>query len=249
MQISFFEEFPTKSNLAKLKYVNWNTKLYVAAKSLEEFNKIKSTVKNNKNVKEIIYWPVLKKEEGYWLSPFSSTDALKKVISDISGNDAKVMWDAELPFRHPWLFLRLDNYLRNKPMIKRFFKEKGKLISTSEYPVKNRIAEFILSFLGVSFSPKKHGNKKIIMYYTSMHKHIRRLFLKNIQKLHKRYGKKLLIGLGVIAVGILGNESLLSPEDLERDLREMQGVGVSEVIIFRLGGINKKYLKIINKFT
>ncbi len=71
MIISFFEEFPTKENLGKLKLVTWQTKLYVAAKSVKDFNRIRSTIKN-KHIKEVIYWPVLEKEEGYWISPFSA---------------------------------------------------------------------------------------------------------------------------------------------------------------------------------
>ena len=37
MQISFFEEFPTSENLAKVEMVHFETKVYVAAESLEDF--------------------------------------------------------------------------------------------------------------------------------------------------------------------------------------------------------------------
>lgn len=73
------------------------------------------------------------------------------------------------------------------------------------------------------------------MAYTSMNP------LLNIKKI--RADK---IGIGCIAKGIYGNEKILSPEELERDLKILQKSG-KEVVIFRLGGLNKEYVRIIEK--
>jgi len=246
MKINFFEEFPTKNNLEKLKLVSWPATVHIAAKSVEEFGKIKQSI-SLKNIK-LSYWPILKQEEGYWLSPFSNAKAVKRVVNEVKNRKINVMWDAELPFRHPWLFLRIDNFIRNKPLIKKFFKRNGKQVLTSEYPIKNKLMGFFFKRLGVSFSPKRYGNKKIIMYYTSMHKFIPIFLLKGIRKLHQRYGKNLQVGLGTIATGILGNEPILQPQELERDLKEMKKIGISEIVIFRLGGLNKEYVKVIKRY-
>ena len=243
MKIHFFEEFPTKQNLAKLKFVDWPCTVYVAAKNIKEFKRIKNSIKNKKVT--IAYWPTLKKEEGYWISPFSSAKAVKRVISEIKNE--RIMWDAELPFRRPWLFLRIDNYLRNKPRIMNFFKKHGSKISTSEYIIRNKITDFFFRLLGVSFSPQKYGNRKIVMYYTSMHKNIRPWFHNTLRRLQKRYGKNLHVGLGTIATGILGNEPILSPTNLKRDLEEMEEIGIEDVVIFRLGGLSKKYVDVIRQ--
>ena len=247
MRVSFFEEFPTKQNLAKLKYVTWPTTVYVAAESVQEFRKITKDMKN-KTVK-FGYWPILKKKEGYWLSPFSSAKAMKRVIDEVSGTKIKLMWDAELPLRHPWLFLRIDNFIRNMPRIKKIFRNNGKMILTSEYPIKNFWSDLFLKLMGVSYSPKIYGNKKIVMYYTSMHKFVPKLLLRGIHKLHKKYDKNLQVGLGVTATGILGDEPIITPTNLKRDLKEMKKIGVNEVVIFRLGGMNKKYASVIKKYV
>mgnify|MGYP001588836880 FL=1 len=97
MQICFFEEFPTKENLAKIKYVSFPTKLYLAAKSLEEFENIKIS---SPHVKEKIYWPILDKKEGYWFSPFSKRKALERIFAELKGKNISVMIDSELP-THP----------------------------------------------------------------------------------------------------------------------------------------------------
>ncbi len=247
MKVSFFEEFPTKKNLAKLRFVTWPTTVYVASKSIKEFNAIKRSVKN-KNI-TVGYWPVLEHKEGYWLSPFSSSKAMKRIMDEIKEKNIKVMWDAELPLRHPRLFLRVDNFVTNLPRIRKFFKNNGKNILTAEYPIKNSFAGSILKMLGVSYSPKKYGNKKIVMYYTSMHKLIPTLLLRGITKLHEKYKDNLQVGLGVTATGILGNEPKITPKDLKRDLNEMKKIGVKEVVIFRLGGMNEKYANVIKKYV
>ena len=150
--------------------------------------------------------------------------------------------------RHPWLFLRLGYFIKNKVRIKKFFKRYGKKIVTAEYPIKGKFSQWILTFLSVSFSPKRYGNKKIVMYYTSMHKGYSWLLLKQIKNLHRKYGKDLHVGLGTIATGILGDEPILKRENLERDLKTMKKIGISEVVIFRLGGLNKKYIKTLQNY-
>lgn len=246
MRISFFEEFPTEKNLIKLSLVDWPTTLYLAAKSIKEFARLQSSIKRKGLV--IGYWPVLEQEEGYWLSPFSSPRAVQRIINEVRGKNYPVMWDAELPFRRPWLFLRLDYFLRNGKRIRRFIKEQ-KYVLTAEYPVRNRFFAWLFRLLGVYFSPKKYGNKKIVMYYTSMHKKVRKYLLKSIGKLVNQYGADLQVGLGTIAVGVLGDEPILSAANLERDLQDMKNIGVEEVVIFRLGGLNKEYVKVLKKFV
>ena len=140
-------------------------------------------------------------------------------------------------------------FFTNRPHIKRFFKNYGPFIATSEYPLKSRVTGFFLRCLGVSFSPQKYGNKKIVMYYSSMHYGINSLLLKNIKKLHEQHGKNLMVGLGTIAHGILKWEPILYPDDLRKDLLQMKKLGIEEVVIFRLGGLNKEYVKVLKEFV
>ncbi|GAI15541.1 unnamed protein product [marine sediment metagenome] len=60
---------------------------------------------------------------------------------------------------------------------------------------------------------------------------------------------KVAIGLGCIAVGISGRTPLFqNPGELDRDLSILKGNKVKEAVIFRLGGLNKRYLRIIKKY-
>ena len=110
MLISFFEEFPTEESLTKLKLVSWPTKLYIAANNVQQFRAVTSVVRHNKNLLEAVYWPVLKKREGYWISPFSKQGALQRLFDELEHKKIPVMLDLELPTtQNPWLYLTLSS--------------------------------------------------------------------------------------------------------------------------------------------
>ena len=248
MQISFFEEFPNKENLDKLKLVKFPTKVYLAATSLDEFSKIKKEVKN-KNIKEFVYWSILKKKEGYWISPFSKRKALLKIFKELKGKKIAVMLDLELPTtKNPWLyFTQAINCFRNKKLIRKFIANyKGKIYLAEYYP-EGKIKEKLMAFLGLHYYNKKV--RVIKMLYHSLHSFSEEFVKKELQKGIKEYGSKYLIALGTIATGINGDELLLSEKQLEQDLQLAKKEGVKEVIIFRLGGLNKKYLQVLKKFS
>ena len=118
----------------------------------------------------------------------------------------------------------LFNFCKNKRMIEDFIKSHDVILCESFLPSK------FLKIFGLSYN-----GEKIKMAYTSMNHFIN---LKNIN-----VGK---IGIGCIAKGIYGNEKLLKPEGLERDLKILKRAG-KEAIIFRLGGLNKGYIDVIKK--
>ena len=109
MLISFFEEFPNRRSLDKLKLIDFKIKLYLAAKSYKKFNYITSKIKN-KYIKEFIYWPILKQEEGYWISPFSKERGLTRIFNE--DIHSKIMIDCELP-RNKLLYFSLFNFFKN----------------------------------------------------------------------------------------------------------------------------------------
>ena len=129
MQISFFEEFPTKKNLNKLNLIDFPIKLYLAASSLEEFVQLTKKI-DNEQVKEIIYWPILSKREGYWISPFTKRKALQRILGELEGAKVSVMLDLELPTTKntTLYFTQFLNFLKNKRMIRKFIGNYSKKI-------------------------------------------------------------------------------------------------------------------------
>ncbi len=238
MKISFFEEYLTRKNLRKLRLINFPTKLYIAAPSLRKFNSIKNKIKNKK-VKQIIYWPVLSREEGYWISPFSKTKALRRIFDEVQDKNIIVMLDLEPPFtRKRLLISEMFNFFRSKSFIKKFIK-KHEVIGCESYH--NR---FFLRFFGLSYDIK--NEKTIKMFYSSMVPFSRKTKDKMLENLSK---KGFIVALGTITKGEAGNEPILSPEELDKDLAILKKNNVKEVIIYRLGGLNKNYIRILKKYS
>lgn len=244
MLISFFEEFPNKENLNKLKLINFKTKLYLATFNFKEFSKLKSKIKN-KFVKEIIYWPILKKNEGYWVSPFSDKKALIKIFNE--NINSNVLIDCEFPKNKLLYIYQLFNFFGNKKLIKEFI-IKNK-VYTAEYYPEGTLKDSLLNFLGLNFDPNKYNNRIIKMLYHSMHNFNENFIKKEIRYGVNKYKNKYLVAFGTIARGINRNEPLLTLEQFKKDLKIAKECGVKEVIIYRLGGLNKNYLKVIKKYV
>lgn len=248
MQISFFEEFPTAKNLDRLNLVDWPTKLYLAASSLREFDKIKSRIKS-RNVREIVYRPILKIDEGYWISPFSSRKALIRTFSELQGEKISVMLDLELPTtKNPFLYLTEGlNFFKNKKLILGFIQDYTGQVYLAEYYPSGKLKERILKFFGLHYLNKKV--KVIKMIYHSMHG-FNENFIHNEMKLGRgEYGNRFLVAYGTIAKGIQRNEPILSLKQLKKDLELAKRAGIKEVIVYRLGGLNKNYVNLLKQFA
>lgn len=257
MNISFYEEFPTKENLDKIRLIDFPTKLIVAAESLNQFNAIKNKINSYKNIKEMIYWPVLGRHEGYWFSAFAKNSALKRVVNELGQNKRPltIMWDAEIPIHKSLILKEAINYFKNRRIILDFFKKSDECnirIFTSEYPLESKfLRNLLFDLFLISFDPKKFKNKKIAMLYTSFlknHPDIESFLERQISIGKKAFGNDFMVALGTIAAGIGGNEPILKPEELNRDLRIAKNKGVNDVVIFRLGGLNEHYLNVIKKY-
>jgi hypothetical protein len=247
MRISFFEEFPIKENLSKLNLINFPTKLYLAAKSLTEFNQLKSTIRN-KQVKEIIYWPILDKKEGYWISPFSKRKALLRILNELNNQKVPVMLDLELPTtKNPSLYLTQSlNFLRNKKLISNFIQYHKSEVSLAEYYPNGKKQELFLKAIGIHYNNPRA--KIIKMIYHSMHNFNEEFLTNEIRRGINQYKDNFIMALGTITVGIQGNEPILSPQQLQKDINLAKTEGVKEVIIFRLGGLNAGFLKILENY-
>lgn len=253
MRISFFEEFPTTQNLSKLKFVPGPTKLYLAASSRQEFEQISSAIYWNKiykkKIKEIIYWPILTQKEGYWISPFSQRQALQRIFNELKEGKISVMLDLELPTtQNPTLyFTQAFNFFRNKRGIRKFIRDYAGKIYLTEYFPEGKVSKVVFRWLGLHYiNPKVHLIK---MAYHSMHHFTEEFLQKELQDGKSQFGSRFIIAYGTIAAGIQGNEPVLSPEILAKDLEIARSQGIKEVILFRLGGMNLKYQSVIKKYS
>ncbi len=240
MQIDFYEEYPTEENLEKLRFLKHPTKLFVAAHSLEEFQELEKKVKRIKKDAIVGYWPILNKSDGYWISPFSNPSALGKCFEELNSIKNPLLIDLELPLKKKLFMKNLKYFSKNKKLIKQFLEKNQKRITTAEFPV----LSFFKKTIGLNYDIK---TEKSLMWYSSMipaivNSHIKRKLFRIKDKTNYS------VSLGTIATGVLGNEPILPPDELKKDLNFVKNAGFDKVIIFRLGGLNQKYINIINHF-
>ncbi len=242
MQIDFYEEFPSKENLEKLRLVKWKIRVFVAAKSLEEFLVLEKQIKKIKKDTEVAYWPII--PNSYWISPLANTKDLKKLFEELDLIKNPLLIDLELPLKNRGLFFKNIFHLRkNKKLIKHFLEKNKSKITTAESPF--IFLSKILKLLGLNYGV---DYERSLMWYSSMLPDwLNKAIMKRLSKPKNKASYS--VSLGTIATGILGSEPILSPENLEKDLEFCKSNGFKKVIIFRLGGLNKNYIKVLEKFA
>lgn len=256
MKINFFEEYPTEENMAKLDMIDWPVTVLVAAPSLKEFESIRTRYEQKYPHITFGWWPTI--PGSYWVSGFANPSDLDRLFAEITSkkqeNKLAILMDLELPLKKSLYFKNLFNIRKNKEKIKKFFNETPDYnlkIYTAEYPAPNSLFLKLWRFFGISpaFSFR---HTKLVMCYTSMGvKSLGKEIWANVQRFEKQFAlsnqNHVGFGLGTIAIGVLGNEPILSPEDLSKDLQWAKESGVEEVFIFRLGGLNESYISAIKQ--
>ena len=100
---------------------------------------------------------------------------------------------------------------------------------------------WLLESFGFSYDSARYSVKKIRMYYSSFRRPLfgdtisQWLFRREAARC-ARFGE--VLGIGLIARGIYGDEPVYDYHVLKRELEIAQEEGVEEVVIFRLGGVD-----------
>lgn len=256
MKFTLYEEFPTKGNLAKLREIDFPIDVIIAAKSYDEFKGLKSDVKEVKSdVERVGYWPVLRAEEGYWMSPLSKRASVERVIGELEDREDRkkllLHWDCELPLNRK-LLLNFMDFVPNKKRIGGFLNQHKELdidLVSSEIPL---VGNPVKEALGIGIDPTKYDSEQAIMFYTSLKGMIPRRFLDRcIRKISREgvraYGNRFGMAFGCLDIGILGNEKIITPENFQRDLDLADRERLSRAYIFRLSGINSDYVDIMKR--
>lgn len=241
MEIGFYEEFPNKENLKKLKLVKFPTRIFIAAHSLEEFKEYEKVAKSYKKDLEIAYWPIIK--NSYYVSPFSNPRDLIETFKEFDSIKNHILIDIELPLKKVMILKNIFNIQKNKKLIQNFIDRNSQRITVPQMPF--AIYSKFFKWVGLVYEGDYEKNP---MYYTSM-------FSEKINSKVKEFLVKCknkseyAVGLGTIARGVVGTELILPAEKLREDLEFMKNHGFEKAIIFRLGGLNKEYVKVLEKFV
>lgn len=255
MRIHFFEEFPTEETLAKASSLDFASEVYLGASSWEGYQEAAASLVAINPRCIPAWWPILPRS--YWISPFSFPDELEGLfgfwLERPEAARTPLLLDLELPWIRRSMFRQNFRHFReNKRRIEDFFSQASGLgfpLRTAEYPSVGSMSQGLWESLGISYPCDAYPHSKIVMWYTSL---IPSGWLgwtkRALLKMRRQYGERLQIGLGTIAPGVFGNEPILSPEDLARDLDWLRVHGFQDVVIFRLDGLEEPYLRVLSSF-
>jgi hypothetical protein len=250
--ITLLEEFPIEENLSKLELLDFPVNIFVAANNIIEFNKIEEKIKKYPFVKTVGYWPILSIEDGYWFSAFTKREGIKRIMKELESTNTpfSVLWDAELPHLRKRLFLtEIPKFFSNRKLIRNFIAKPPKNVTLYVAENQNRgsIYSFFLKIFGITFTPDFEYNR-VEMLYGQKHPNRLRELLKSGKANNNYYPT-----FGTTAEGI--NEDpykeswmRISPEILEEQLNIAKEFGIKSIVIYRLGGLNEKYLNVIRSF-
>ena len=256
INISFFEEFPDETTFGTVSMIDFDTRIYIAARNLSEFYNLENKLKyKNEHIEEVIYWPVLSKEEGYWISPWSDSEALSRVFENVlnrsSNHQLVLLLDLEPPLKRSRL-LNFEDFKHNKEVITNFVKS-AKSYNISVITVeKSYIPDSVLEVFALSFNPKIYGNKRAKMYYSSFRRRFLPEFIVDylFERKVMQYSKDgTIIGIGLIASGVHNESYLNSPVVLQKELAIASEHSLSETIVFSLDGLYGSYAAVIKEFS
>jgi len=168
---------------------------------------------------------------------------LNELFTSLNKINEELLIDLELPWLNPFLFItNFFKLKKNRKIISDFLEKNSNRIT---------IAESYLSFgrMGRLFGLKYNVNcKRSLMWYSSTRfKWQNSEIIKKLKRIRNK--NKQFPAIGTIAGGIYRIKFIESPENLEKDLAFLYNKKFKEVIIFRLGGLDKKNIGIIEKFV
>ncbi len=240
VRVGLYEEFPTPDRLDKLGQVDFPVSLAVAAPSRARFLELRDTVRSaHPQVREVFFWPLLTRAEGYYPGAWSDDAAVRRVAREADG--LPVLWDLELP-RDPvrpsardWWSNRtfLDDWLRRRTEPTHLWRTSTALgLDTA-----------LLRLSAQHFDPRQYPQvwMHLDLYATGAglpEPVLRRVLRCGVE----RYGDRFIPSLGVLNDGQAAADAFVPATTLRRYLRAARQAGVAEVWLFGANGVSPDVL-------
>lgn len=255
MHIVLAEEFPTEENVGRLKLFDFPVDIFIAAKSISEFNGVKTSLEKFSNIGIVGYWPILDIKEGYWFSAFSKREGLERVIHELKNIDEpiSVLWDAEVPHLRKRLFLtESPRFLGNRKIIQDFVTNPPEHVTLyiAENRKRSSLHRCLLKVAATTFD--RHSTYSMAeMLYGKLN---RSILERSLEEGVKKMGTHYVPIFGATAEGIGGAAQegtwmRISPEILDAQLSLAKRFGIKTVGIYRLGGLDNEYVAVLKRYA
>jgi hypothetical protein len=248
VRVGLYEEFPTPERLAKLQQVDFPVSLAVAAPSRAAFLELQSTIyQNYPQVRQLFFWPLLDKSEGYYLGPFSDAPAIERVAAQAA--DLPVLWDLELPLNEILFFKRgMVNWQRNRQFLDRWLRARTEPTSIWRSYAALGLNQALLRLAGVHYDPLDYPQVALHLdLYTTGAGRPRDQLLRLLHQGVARYGARFVPAFGSLDDGEGRPEQFVPAATLRCDLQLAREAGVAEIWLFGVNGLNAEYLAAVRE--
>jgi hypothetical protein len=245
VRVGLYEEFPTPWRLARLKHVDFPVTLAVAAPSRSAFLSLRTTILHQyPQVREVFFWPLLAKDEGYYPGTWSDAAALQRVAADAEG--LPVLWDLEMPpdLAHP----SISSWPRNRAWLDQWLLTRQQPVHIWRSHASMGLDPFFLRLMSMHFDPLDYPQVSLHLdlYATGAgwpSDQMARVLRCGVE----RYGSRFIPALGVLDDGHGSSDRFVPLATLHRDLRLAREAGVSELWLFGVNGLNEAVITTIHQ--
>lgn len=247
VRVGLYEEFPNPWRLAKLSQLDFPVTLAIAARSREEFLALRSEIQATyPQVREVVFWPLLADEEGYYPGPWSDPAGIKRLINDSA--DLPLLWDLEVPRGIKNIrTLSISNWWENRSVLAKLFETHPQPVHIWRTHTSLGLDSLFLRLMGMYVAPNQESNARLHLdlYATGRGQDSRQLW-QMVRCGVEQYGERFIPSLGVLNDQEGPPEIFVPPATFRRNLEIARGAGASEIWIFGSNGLNSEYLNAIH---
>lgn len=240
VHVGLYEEFPVPWRLDKLAQVDFPVTLALAAPSRAEFEKLRDEVQQTyPQVGDVLFWPLLSRDEGYYPGPFSDADAIERVAAETDG--VPVLWDWELPIGTP--HVSFSNWRRVGALTDPWLRQRAEPVHLWRSHTSMGLNPLFLRLVGMHYDPLDYPIVTLHLNLYAVGEGLPREELYRILRCGvERYGDRFIPDFGSLNDGEGPPEIFVPVETLRRDLQVAREAGVAEVWLFGVNGLNAEYL-------
>lgn len=244
VRIGLYEEFPTPARLLKLRQVDFPVRLAVAATSREEFTRLKATLQQEyPQVQEVVFWPLLSLDEGYYPGTWSKGEAIKRIAREANG--VSVLWDLEWPRHGRWF---PTDWPDNRTYLDEWFSRRKEPSHIWRAHSFLGLDSRFLTLAGMHFDPRDYPAVFLHLDLYTAGDGLPDPLLDRIMRCGvEQYGERFIPSLGVLNDYEGAPEQFIPTATLSRYLAAARRAGVSEVWLFGANGLNEDYLGVIHE--
>jgi hypothetical protein len=245
VRIGLYEEFPNPWRLAKLSQLDFPVTLAIAAPSRAEFSRLRDEIlATYPHVQEVVFWPILSQEEGYYPGPWSEPAGIQRIIDESDG--LPLLWDLEVPRGTQVEKLSIEHWWQNRISLPDLFANHDQPVHVWRTHVSMGLDSLFLRMIAMRVDPSETPNARLHldMYATGGGrdpKELNQIVRCGIE----RYGERFIPSLGVLNDGEGPPEVFVPMDTFQRNLRVVREAGASEVWFFGSNGLNPEYLDAI----